>query len=156
MPKNPTKKVAKKRVKLPYRGVKRITAIPRDMMIFDFRKDGYSYAEISDMLQRKGITLSPEGCRNVINRTLANVMTNLTETIEEVRALEEQRIDKLYTIANKIATGRGKAFNKLAAIDRCNALGKRRAEIRGLNVEKSESKQEVTVRIYDGVKESDI
>lgn len=156
MPTKAVKKAPKKRPKLPYRGVKRITAIPRDVMIFDFRKEGHSYAEISDMLKRKGITLSPEGCREVVNRTLQNVITNLSETIEEVRSLELQRLDRMLTVAYRIANGKGKAFNKLAAIDRVNAISKRRSELQGLQIDKSEHKHEVLVRIYDGVKEEDI
>jgi hypothetical protein len=56
-------------------------------------------------------------------------------------------------IATKLAQSRGKAYNRLAAMDRVIRMGERRAKLTGLEVEKHEHEHNHAVRIYHGVEE---
>jgi len=79
----------------------------------------------------------------------------LSETAEQVRQLEMNRLDSMLTIATKAAKSRGKMFNRLAAMDRVIKIGERKAKLLGLDAEKHEHEHNHTIRIYEGLESTE-
>jgi hypothetical protein len=137
-------------VKRPRKGGRVVPRL-RDWEVMKLREDGLSYPEISQaMLKLHKIKMSPETCRRIVVETLTNMASNFSETTEQVRQIEVQRLDSMLQIATKLAKSRGKAFNRLAAMDRVIKIGERRSKLVGLEVDKPQ-KHEHVVRIYHGI-----
>jgi len=133
----------------------RVLARLRDWEIMILREEGHSYREISEQMAKRGVQLTPESCRKIVVQTLENMAINLSETAEQVRQLEMNRLDSMLTIATKAAKSRGKMFNRLAAMDRVIKIGERKAKLLGLDAEKHEHEHNHTIRIYEGLESTE-
>jgi hypothetical protein len=142
-----------KMVKRP-RDKGRVVPRLRDWEVMKYREQGHSYNEISQlMMKHHKIQLSPQGCRDIVVKTLQNMQTNLSETVEQVRQMELNRLDSMLTVATKMAQSRGKGFLRLGAIDRVVKIGERRSKLMGLEIDKHEHTHMHAVRIYHGTEE---
>ncbi len=102
-------------------GVRRLSALDRQMQALDLRKSGASFAAIAQALNYA----SPSGAHKAVMSAIKKV---LREPAEEVRTLELERLDRLQMAAwTKAIKG------DLRAIDAVLRIMKRRAELLGLD-----------------------
>lgn len=102
---------------------RKVRSTARSRAALDLRAQGFSYRDIADQL---GIGHST--AHRYVTQELAYLAQECHEDAEAIRTLELQRLDALYVIAAKAATG-----GDLAGIDRCIKIAERRAKLLGLD-----------------------
>jgi len=99
----------------------RVRARDREAKALELRKAGATYAMIAERVE-----MSESGTRQAVTRVLQRLIGAATESAEEVRRLELERLDAmLLTIAPQIRGG------NLGAIDRALRIMERRAKMLG-------------------------
>jgi DNA-binding CsgD family transcriptional regulator len=120
----------------------KLTAAERRVESLQLRKKGFSYFEIGEKLDVSGRTV-----RRDVQKYLEIIAQTCTETAEEVREIELQRLDGLWTVAHDKAIK-----GDLPAIDRCLRIQERRAKLLGLDaVQRVEHSGSVGVTIVDDI-----
>jgi hypothetical protein len=92
----------------------------------ELRKQGYSYAKISEGLRKKGIVRSWQAVEKAVKRAIADITR---EIAEEVKVLELERLDELLVPSMRMARN-----GNLGAIDRALKIMDRRAKYLGLDM----------------------
>jgi hypothetical protein len=122
-----------------------MTAREREARALELRKQGWTHREIGD-----GLGISESGARDICNRVLARLETASTETAEEVRRLELERLDGLEKKAAEVLMKQHVFVNSgrivydgearliddgptLSAIDRLLKIQERRSKLLGLD-----------------------
>jgi DNA-binding CsgD family transcriptional regulator len=99
----------------------RVRARDREAQALELRKAGATYAMIAERLE-----MSESGARKAVTRVLQRLIGTATESAEEVRRLELERLDAmLLAIAPQVRGG------NLGAIDRALRIMERRAKMLG-------------------------
>ena len=121
----------------------KLTTRERQMEALRLRQDAISYQEIADTLGYKSVSGAYKAVMSQLDRLMR-------EPADKVRHLELTRIDRLYNIALKAATG-----GNIAAIDRCIRLMERRARLKGLDAPTTHKHEVVTWKdkVIDLIKE---
>ncbi len=133
----------KKRIKRAKMPKDKLTTRERQMEALRLRQDAISYQEIADTLGYKSVSGAYKAVMSQLDRLMR-------EPADKVRHLELTRIDRLYNIALKAATG-----GNIAAIDRCIRLMERRARLKGLDAPTTHKHEVVTWKdkVIDLIKE---
>lgn len=152
MAKNLPVKVNPKVVRRPKVGGRVVPRL-RDWEVMKLREEGHSYEDIADIMTRKKMPMSPTTAHQIVTSVLRNMNINMAETREEVKRMELSRLDRMLEISTKIAKSRGKAFVRLAAVDRVIKISERRARLEGIEVNKNEHQHNHIVRMYHGIEE---
>jgi hypothetical protein len=100
-----------------------VLAKDREFQALDLRKAGATYHQIG-----KQLGISKEGARGAVVRALADLQAICTETAEEVRRIEAERLDAL-TLGLWEKARKG----DVAAVKACLAVMERRSKLLGLD-----------------------
>jgi len=92
----------------------------RHALALEMRKHGYTYDQIAEHFET-----TPNSARGLVKSAMANL---IQEPGEEVRNLELQRLDQLWSIAMNAAIG-----GDIDAVTKCLAIQQRRAKLQGLD-----------------------
>lgn len=152
MPKKQLTKTHKKPVKRTKVGGRVVPRL-RDWEVMKLREEGLSYEAIADTMTRRKMPMSPTTAHQIVTTVLKNMNVNMAETREAVKTMELRRLDSMLEISTKLAKSRGKAFVRLAAVDRVLKISERRAKLEGLDINRSEHNHNHLVRVYEGIEE---
>lgn len=113
-------------------GQRRIENLEQARQVFELRKAGLTYGEIE---QQFGIPIST--AHGMVKREMKRRREDLENLVEDYRALELERIDRLWRPLWRFITNAGNAVERrhLEAIDRMVRLSQRRAALLGLDKE---------------------
>lgn len=102
---------------------RKLTARERERQSLELRKGGATYEEIANKLN-----MSVTGAYSAVVRALEKIATKTAEDAETVKAMELQRLDRLFLAAYDQAIK-----GNHGAIDRCLRIMDRRAKYLGLD-----------------------
>ena len=108
----------------------KLTAREREVRAVEMRKAGFPLHQIAKEIGYA----SPSGAHKAITRALRRLADKLNNDTEELRALETERLDRLWGEAYSQVTGKNVATEtRLKAIVACVQISRQRARICGLN-----------------------
>ena len=102
---------------------RKLTALERENKSLELRLTGATYQQIGDAL---GFT--KQAAYNAVIRAIGKLNDKIMENAEQVKSLELQRLDKLYTTMYRRALQ-----GEYGAVDRCLRIMERRAKYHGLD-----------------------
>jgi len=114
----------------------KVSLAERRLLVFKYRKKGYSYRDIARALAGKfniSSRYSPSNAYNDVKVVLDEIKKKYREEAEEMRELEIQRLDELFFKYFDSAK-KGDTF----ALNACLSIMDRRAKLYGLNDMKKE------------------
>ncbi len=102
---------------------KKVNAVTKRQQALELRKKCYTYQEIADALG-----CSRSGAYKYVSKALAELTEKVRNSADELRELENTRLDELWTKAyDRVQDG------DLTAINTCIKISERRAKLNGLD-----------------------
>ncbi len=108
-------------------------------------RNGASAEQTAELLQADGIDITQEGVKSFVKRYLNKIHTEDALTIEELRVLENERLDRLWSQLAAAARNADGTPN-LKVIDRMTRLSERRSKMNGFEAAKRHEHV-----VYDGL-----
>lgn len=125
---------------------RKLKALEREQKSLELRMSGATYQQIGDALGIK-----KQSAYGAVMRALTKLNTKILENADQVKAMELQRLDKLYLAMYKRAiTG------DYGAVDRCLKIMERRAKYQGLDAPiNANLNVETQIKAYIGISPED-
>lgn len=116
-----------------------LNASKRRALVISLRRAGATYEQIADeCISEFGIDNLPLGwdsryAYNDLKRVLEKAKAETEETAEEIKSIELARLDEMHSRVYPVALGSEEVPPDMRAVDRVLSIGKRRAELLGLD-----------------------